>query len=95
MLTLLLTAAGFASLGLAAGLLMRPWVAVLVLVLIGLGLAGVAWLEHDPNAADVGHDDMSAEAGAVLGILFYTVPALLGCATGVAVRYVRRSDWLT
>ncbi|MFA9270079.1 MAG: hypothetical protein ACEQSX_04880 [Baekduiaceae bacterium] len=99
MLTLLLIAAAFAALGLAAGLLVRPWVAVLALVLIGVGLAGVAWLGHDPNAADVGHDDMSDEAGMVLGVLFFTVPAGLGCAMGVAAKYgrqvVRRSDWLT
>ncbi len=98
MLTVMLTAAGFAALGLAAALLMRPWAAVVALVPIGVVLAGVASLGHEPSA-DVGHDDMGDTPGAILAILFYVVPAYLGCATGVAVKYgrrfVRRSDWLT
>lgn len=99
MLTVMLTAAGFAALGLAAALLMRPWAAVVALVLIGAGLAGLVFVGHDPDAADAGHNDLSDHAGAVLAVLFFAVPAGLGCATGVAVKYgrrfVRRSDWLT
>lgn len=99
MLTLLLTVAGFAALGLAAGLLTRPWVAIPALVVIGVGLAAVVSLGHDPHAADVGHNDMSDEAAVVLAVLFYAVPAGVGCTLGAAIRYgrgfVRRSDWLT
>ncbi len=99
MLTLMLTVAGFVTLGLAVALLVRPWVAVVALVIIGAGVIGFPSLGTEPNAADVGHNDMSDKAGLVLAVLFFAVPAGVGCATGVAVRYgrrfVRRSDWLT
>lgn len=95
MLTLMLTALAFAAIGGVVGFLLRPWIAVIALPLIGIGLAGIASLTQDPNAADVGHNDMSDEAGAVLAILFYVVPAGLGCLAGFTAEYVRRSDWLT
>lgn len=90
MFTLALVVAGFVAFGLAAGLVMRPWIAVITLVLFSAGLLGVVSLGDDSTAADVGRNDMSPEAGAVLTFLFYVVPTSFGCAAGMAFRHLRR-----